>query len=179
MDKLNKVLSENELNTIDEDHSKKDKTDDQTAERRSNLIMLCQCGLLEKIGIKKTETHLKSAKDSEINKLFSEYQNRYTSYVNDELVNNFLFGYAKVCHFFCPRINEEKLGKELAENFIINSEIKKQIGRFSNWLTPWIAFGSVTVITAKSAVSTTPQIPSRPSDIPQAIDNPDSDNQQT
>ena len=155
MDNLDKVLSEHGIKKLDEPKTEHDQ--DQTAERRKNLIELCQCGILQKIGIKKSESQLISAKDSKIDELFIEFQNRYTACVTDSLTENILFGYAKVCNYFYPKINDGQLARELSNNFIINAELKKKIGYFGIFLSPWLALSSLAVLTAKSAVQSDPE----------------------
>jgi hypothetical protein len=52
------------------------------------------------------------------------------------------------------RIDQEKLCAELKENFIVNAEIKKQLGRLGMLLhTPFLAVANLAVITAKSSVT--------------------------
>ena len=125
-------------------------TEHDRNKHREDLIGLSQSGLLQKIGIKKTESQLIEMKDDEIEKLYNEYQNKYTGCVSDDMVDNILYGYAAVCHCLVPTTDKDKLTKELRDNFVIGAEIKKQLGQFGIFLSPWLAVANVIVITAKN-----------------------------
>ena len=106
------------------------------SEHRRALIRLSQSGLLQKIGIKKTEAQLTSMADNEVEKVYCEYQRKYTACVSDDIVSNILYGYASFCHWLVPETEKEKLAKELRENFVIGTELKKQLGTFGMALSP-------------------------------------------
>ena len=129
-----------------------DNSDDETEINRTRLIGLAQSGLLHKIGINKSESELKKMSSKTIEKVWTEYENRYCACVSDDLVSNIIFGYSKVAKWLLPdRIDEEKLVSELKTNFIVNAEIKNQLGRVGRLLcTPILAMANVAVITAKS-----------------------------
>ncbi len=124
--------------------------DGATKQHRENLLGLARSGLLPKIGIKKTVPQLESMKDAEVESVYNEYQQRYTSCVADDLVKNLLYGYASICHWLSPGTDKEKLAKELTDNFVITAEVKKQIGQLGIALTPWLAVANAAVITARN-----------------------------
>ena len=124
--------------------------DSVVLEHRDSLIGLAQSGLLHKIGIKKTESQLVSMSDADVEKTYSEYQRRYTSCVSDDVVSNLLYGYASICHWLAPGTEKEKLAKELTDNFVIEAEVKKQIGQLGISLSPWLAIANAAVITARN-----------------------------
>ena len=78
---------------------------------RDTLVGLSQSGLLQKIGIRKTESQVVSMTDSEVEKTFSEYQRRYTACVADDVVNNILYGYAAFCHWLFPATAKDRLAR--------------------------------------------------------------------
>jgi hypothetical protein len=80
-------------------------------EHRRALIGLSQSGLLQKIGIKNTESQLISMTDAEVAKVYSEYQRRYLLCVSDDVVDNILHGYAAFCQWLAPETEKEKLAK--------------------------------------------------------------------
>ena len=139
---MNETLSK--LGMLDET------TEHDRNKHREDLIGLSQSGLLQKIGIKKTESQLIEMKDAEIEKLYNEYQNKYTGCVSDDMVDNILYGYAAVCHCLAPATDKDKLAKELKDNFVISAEIKKQLGQWGIFLSPWLAVANVAVITTKN-----------------------------
>ena len=139
---MNETLSK--LGMLDE------KTEHDRNKHREDLIGLSQSGLLQKIGIKKTESQLIEMKDAEIEKLDNEYQNKYTGCVSDDMVDNILYGYAAICHCLAPATDKDKLAKELKDNFVIAAEIKKQLGQWGIFLSPWFAVANVAVITTKN-----------------------------
>lgn len=122
----------------------------ETNRHREILIGLSQSGLLQKIGIKKTESELGSMTDADVDKVFNEYQRRYTACVSDDVVNNILYGYAAFFKWLSPNTEKAKLADELKDNFVIGAEIKKQLGRFGLALSPWLAVVNTAVITAKN-----------------------------
>ena len=127
-------------------------SEDETEINRTTLVGLAQSGLLHKIGINKSESELKKMTPKVIEKVWAVYENRYCACVSDDLVSNIIFGYSKFAKWLMPdRIDEEKLVSELKENFIVNAEIKNQLGRVGRLLcTPILAMANVAVITAKS-----------------------------
>jgi hypothetical protein len=139
-----KVLND-ALSLLDDEDNPK-----EVSEHRDMLIGLSQSGLLQKIGVKKTESQLAMMPENEVEKVYCEYQRRYTACVSDDVVSNILYGYAAFCHWLSPRTEKEKLTKELKENFVIGAEIKKQLGRFGLAMSPWLAVANTAVITAKN-----------------------------
>ena len=126
---------------------------------RETLIGLAQSGLLQKIGIRKTESELGSMTDADVDKVYNEYQRRYTACVSDDVVSNILYGYAAFCECLSPSTEKAKLADELKENFVIGAEIKKQLGRFGLALSPWLAVVNTAVITAMNVDLFEPEIP--------------------
>ena len=133
--------------------------EDEIELNRSKLIGLAQSGLLHKIGINKSESELKKMTTKAVEKVWAEYENRYNACVSDDLISNMLFGYSKFVKWLMPdRIDQEKLCAELKENFIVNAEMKKQLGRLGMLLhSPVLAVANVAVITAKGAGGEVPQ----------------------
>jgi hypothetical protein len=108
------------MTTLDETLKELGMSNETTVDERKHhedLIILSQSGLLQKIGIKKTESQLTemkdTMKDAEIEKGYNEYQNRYTGCVLDDVVNNILCGYATICHCFAPATDRDKLAKSI------------------------------------------------------------------
>ena len=102
------------------------------ASMKTELLNLYRTGALTKLGLKFTETTIKKASDSNIEKMYNEYQVLYNTQIADDVVNNLLFGYTQSVKFLFPNIEEQKLHSKLSDNFIINNEIKKQLGAFMN-----------------------------------------------
>ena len=126
---------------------------------RETLVGLSQSGLLQKIGIRKTESQVVSMTDSEVEKTFSEYQRRYTACVADDVVNNILYGYAAFCHWLFPATAKDQLARELSGNFVINAEIKKQLGQWGLAMSPLLAIANTGVITPKNINFNPPKPP--------------------
>lgn len=102
------------------------------ASMKTELLNLYRTGALSKLGLKVTENTIKKASDKNIEKMFNEYQILYNTQIADDVVKNMLFGYSQAVKFIFPNIEEQKLHEKLSDNFIINSEIKKQLGTFMN-----------------------------------------------
>ena len=102
------------------------------ASMKTELLHLCRTGALTKLGLKVTEATIKKASDKNIEKMYNEYKVLYNTQIADDVVKNMLFGYTQCVKFLCPNIEEQKLHEKLSDNFIINQEMKKQLGAFMN-----------------------------------------------
>ena len=102
------------------------------ASMKTELLNLYRTGALTKLGLKVTESTIKKASEKNIGKMYNEYQVLYNTQIADDVVKNVLFGYAQGVKFLFPNIEDQKLHEKLSDNFIINSEIKKQLGAFMN-----------------------------------------------
>ena len=102
------------------------------ASMKTELLNVYRTGALTKLGLKFTETTIKKASDKNIEKMYNEYQVMYNTQIADDVVKNLLFGYTQGVKFLFPNIEDQKLHEKLTDNFIINSEIKKQLGALMN-----------------------------------------------
>ncbi len=121
---------------------------------RQVLLGLAQSGLLLKLGIKRSESQLKKLTPKQIDELWTEYENRYSACVSDDLISNLLYAYSRVCKWLVPDVDAVQLSKELTDNFVISAEIKNQLGRLGRVLqTPLLALANMAVITGKNVHS--------------------------
>ena len=92
----------------------------------------------------------------QIDALWNEYENKYCAAVSESLIDSITYGYARLCKWFKPEIDADKLSKELHDNFIISAEIKKQIGFLGRIIqTPLLAAANIGTITAKHVGTST------------------------
>ena len=106
--------------------------DVSTASMKDELLHLYRTGTLTKLGFKVTENTIKKASDKNTEKMYNEYQVLYNTQIADDVVKNLLFGFTQGVKFIFPDIEDQQLHQKLSDNFIINSEIKKQLGSIVN-----------------------------------------------
>ena len=94
---------------------------------------------------------MKNLGPKEVEKLWIEYENRYCACISDDLVSNIIYGYSRFCKWLRPGVDVDELNKELRDNFLVNVEIKNQLGKLGRLLnTPLMALTNIIVITGKS-----------------------------
>ncbi len=118
---------------------------------RAELLTHYQSGLLQKLGMKCSEATIKKASEKNLEKMYSEYQNKYNTQITDDFISNLLFGYTQVVKFMFPKLDQKKLHEKLNDNVIVNNEIKKQIGQFMN--PTLLAVGTIAASTAECSLT--------------------------
>lgn len=143
------VLSQ--LGLEDGDTTEPGKQETETEDHRQMLIGLAQSGLLHKLGIKRSEAQLQNLSSKQVEALWTEYENRYSASVSDDLIRNMLYAYSRFWQWLVPTVDANELTEELNENFVVTAELKNQLGRIGRVLqTPLLAIANVAVITGKN-----------------------------
>ena len=85
---------------------------------------------------------------NELLRLYRLYETARAAKVNDALSSAALKGYVRLCNYFLPIENSEKLYANLKDDYLLNLELNRWIGYVSNTLGPVIpllSLGATTI----------------------------------